>query len=263
MPTRPPARPARPARPSGRPAARPAARRKRTAPRPGPASAGDRAAAPRATTPVGPGGPPLPPRPGARHLEVLREALALFGERGYRGASLRELARRLGISQPSLYHWVQSKEQLVEQIIVHLGSELLAAPPSSPAPRGLDEVPRFIVETVFEVWRRTEYAGFVRFLFAIAIELPHLGPRIRGLYDGGVAFGTQLICGGFIAAGEIAEDEARHLVRLCASAIGLRFIEEQLLYGERAPSAELRAFADATVRLLEDALRARARARRR
>ena len=31
-----------------------------------------------------------------RHLEVLRAALQLFSERGYAGASLRELARRLG-----------------------------------------------------------------------------------------------------------------------------------------------------------------------
>ena len=40
---------------------------------------------------------------GERHREVLRVAMHLFAERGYAGASLRELARRLGMQQPSLY----------------------------------------------------------------------------------------------------------------------------------------------------------------
>ena len=61
-------------------------------------------------------------RPGARVValdrrpdtrdRVMQAALALFAERGYRGASLRDIAWRIGIKAPSLLHHFASKEQL-------------------------------------------------------------------------------------------------------------------------------------------------------
>ena len=76
-----------------------------------------RSIAPHRPDPARYGGAQRPPK----HLEVLRVAMRLIAERGYRGASLRELARRVGMQQPSLYHYFRSKEDLVEQILVTFG----------------------------------------------------------------------------------------------------------------------------------------------
>ena len=56
--------------------------------------------------------------------------MRLIAERGYRGASLRELARRVGMQQPSLYHYFESKEDLVEQIVVTFGFGGVGVTPS-------------------------------------------------------------------------------------------------------------------------------------
>lgn len=43
---------------------------------------------------------------------VLQTAQSLFAERGYRGTSLRDIARKIGIKAPSLLHHFPSKQQL-------------------------------------------------------------------------------------------------------------------------------------------------------
>lgn len=199
-----------------------------------------------------------------RHLEVLRAALQLFSERGYAGASLRELARRLGISQPSLYSWVDSKEQLVGQIITHLGASLLTSEPPGPLPTRLTEVPRFIVEWVLAIWRKPDYPPFVRFLFVVAAEQPQYRSAIQALYDQGVEVGAQVLIASYSGEREIDARMARHLLRLASSGVGLRLIEEHLLYGRKSASESLHDYAEGVIELLEDALAQRVgkRARR-
>jgi AcrR family transcriptional regulator len=52
-----------------------------------------------------------------RREEILDTARALFGEVGYRSASLREIAARCGISHPGLLHHFPTKEALLEAVL--------------------------------------------------------------------------------------------------------------------------------------------------
>src|SRR4051812_50037446 len=44
---------------------------------------------------------------------LLEVAVAVFTERGYDGTSMEDLARASGLSKSSLYHHIESKEQLL------------------------------------------------------------------------------------------------------------------------------------------------------
>jgi len=199
-------------------------------------------------------------RPSERHIEVLRTALLLFAERGYAGASLRELARRLGVAQPSLYHYFATKEQLVEQIIVHLGAELLSAMPADlEPPSALDDLPRFAVDFTMGIWEGRMYAAFVQFLFVVAVEQPQLREAMELLYSKGAENASNMLLAPYVAAGQIDEAEGRSLLRTAINSIALLQIEERLLYGRAKASPELRAHARRTADLLRDAIRYRAK----
>jgi TetR/AcrR family transcriptional regulator len=58
---------------------------------------------------------------------VLAVALPLFAERGYRGTSLRDIARRIGIKAPSLLHHFPSKQQLYVAVLDRIFEGMEAA----------------------------------------------------------------------------------------------------------------------------------------
>ena len=55
-----------------------------------------------------------------RREAILDAASALFAERGYHGASLRDISRRVGISHPGMLHHFSSKEALLGAVIDRL-----------------------------------------------------------------------------------------------------------------------------------------------
>jgi AcrR family transcriptional regulator len=55
----------------------------------------------------------------AKRREILDQAVALFGEAGYRGATLREIATRCGLSHPGLLHHFPTKQSLLLAVLEH------------------------------------------------------------------------------------------------------------------------------------------------
>lgn len=55
----------------------------------------------------------------AKRSEILDQAMAMFGEAGYRGASLRTIATRCGLSHPGLLHHFPTKQSLLLAVLEH------------------------------------------------------------------------------------------------------------------------------------------------
>lgn len=53
----------------------------------------------------------------AKRREIVEQATAVFGELGYRGTSLRDVAARCGISHTGLLHHFPSKEALLQAVL--------------------------------------------------------------------------------------------------------------------------------------------------
>jgi AcrR family transcriptional regulator len=56
-------------------------------------------------------------RPGYDLEAVLRVAVDVFNERGYDGASMEDLSKRLGIAKSGIYHHVSGKEELLRMAL--------------------------------------------------------------------------------------------------------------------------------------------------
>lgn len=66
-------------------------------------------------------------RPGYDLETVLRISVEVFNERGYDGASMEDLARRLGIAKSAIYHHVAGKEELLRLALDRALDDLQAA----------------------------------------------------------------------------------------------------------------------------------------
>jgi AcrR family transcriptional regulator len=56
-------------------------------------------------------------RPGYDLETVLQVAVELFNERGYDGASMEDLSKRLGVAKSAIYHHVSGKEELLRMAL--------------------------------------------------------------------------------------------------------------------------------------------------
>ncbi len=62
-----------------------------------------------------------------RLKELLAVAARLFNTKGYHATSVADIAAAMGINKGSLYHYVGSKEELLERVIIDAAAQLRAA----------------------------------------------------------------------------------------------------------------------------------------
>lgn len=66
-------------------------------------------------------------RTASRKLEIiLRHAAHVFAEKGYEGASIRDISRASGVSLSGLYYYVESKQKLLYLIQIHTFRTILS-----------------------------------------------------------------------------------------------------------------------------------------
>jgi AcrR family transcriptional regulator len=189
-----------------------------------------------------------------RHREILAAALDLIAESGYHGASLRELAKRLGISQPSLYHYFASKEELVEQIIEAYSTEMISIIP--PLPNDAHAYPRMLRDYMFRLYGpESSHPKFVRFVFSVSRINPRFGRLNREIF---LERHRQAMLPVFtpiaLAAGIDPEQFGLTLIAMI-NAIGFGLMEETILYDEQPLRADFGGFADLVVDMTEQYLR--------
>lgn len=182
------------------------------------------------------------PSESSRRALVLEAALELVSNHGIAGMSLRMLARKLGIQQPSLYHYFDSKDALVDQIVEYCAEKMVESVMLDRYPDlPLEKLPFFVVERTLALWQTERHVRFARFLFVVSIESPKHRPVIRRVFE-------ERLYGGAAReiAGALGGDEAERLtlaLRMLVSALGLALMEERVLFGLEAPSDKTLSFA--------------------
>ncbi|MGE7963234.1 TetR/AcrR family transcriptional regulator [Pseudomonas sp. NPDC089918] len=82
----------------------------------------------------------------AKRKAVLRAAVRIFNERGFHATLLEDVAVSLGISKPTIYHYLGNKEQVLLQCVLHGLEQLMeAAESAQQAPgRGIDRLRNYL-----------------------------------------------------------------------------------------------------------------------
>ncbi len=107
----------------------------------------------------------------ARRRDIYAAAAELFSAQGYRAASMRELAAALGMSKATLYHYVQSKEELLTLLYTEVIAENTAVM-QSVIDLGLSAAETLREVVVQRVLYTTTHQRLLRVFYEEELELP-------------------------------------------------------------------------------------------
>lgn len=196
---------------------------------------------------------------GGKHEEVLSAALELMAERGIKGASLRELARRVGLSQPSLYHYFESKQELVGQIVERYTRPALEPPRELPARVDLRAILTVAARRSLAHWNAPELATFSRFMLGLAFEQPEVAGAFRDEVLRRALEAARPWLRALVERGELRAEDGEVAVRAVVNSVAMRCIEERVLRGREPASGELDGYADFVAEVVARGVAERAR----
>lgn len=185
-------------------------------------------------------------RTNATRDRILREASRLFAARGYYGSSTREIAKAVGIRQPSMFHHFESKQAIFQELLSYslddsvIVAEHLSGADGRPAAR----LYRFLVED-FRYLMESPYD--LRSIFnSDVLKDGEFAPWDRTLLRLHVAVADLIRQG--IEAGDFIEIDA-DFARQAVSGLMLETIRERSL-GKELPAQQPQRTADFMLRAL-------------
>jgi AcrR family transcriptional regulator len=111
------------------------------------------------------------PSPQRKRDEVVREAAALFDQRGYHATSMEEIADAVGLRKPTLYHYFRSKDEILHGIHEEFIDLLIAR--QERRARTAMPPPQLLLEAMGDILELMEtHRGHVRVFFEHHRELP-------------------------------------------------------------------------------------------
>jgi AcrR family transcriptional regulator len=148
-------------------------------------------------------------RPEDRLPALLDAALAVFTRKGFGSATLNDVAEQAGVTKGCLYHYFDSKEQLLLTLMRERSKP--AVDTAVPAPTATrDEAIGTIVR---QIWAHFQDPGQLELTTLAITELPKAPELAHALFDECVAEGRSTLCDALedVARGGHApsEDEAK------------------------------------------------------
>jgi AcrR family transcriptional regulator len=93
-------------------------------------------------------------RRGLVEAEILEQSAKLFAERGFAATSVQDIAETIGVSRPALYHYLSSKEEILERLTEGLidstTAALAALPRDAPPEERLADLVRALTGPIAE-----------------------------------------------------------------------------------------------------------------
>src|SRR6476620_8054204 len=164
---------------------------------------------------------------------ILSQALQLFAESGYGGASMRELARRVGIRESSLYHHFSGKAAILEAIVSEHGPASSASRLEEPRYKQLARQPaafcRQYALDLVTLWSDPREHQFQKVITAERNRVPGLRAQYADqLYSREQRLMTDYFRK-FAFAGLVATSDAKETARLFMAALTYIRLEHYMI----------------------------------
>lgn len=145
------------------------------------------------------GAPRWQRRPEERPTEILEAALLVFGERGYAGTRLEDVARQAGVSKGTVYLYFDSKESLFRDMVrAKVGAAIAESRETVRQHTGSSEI---LLRKIMEIlWRGMRNDGKARLSRLVHSELANF-PELARFYFAEVVIPARELVSSIISRG--------------------------------------------------------------